>query len=339
MTHSNPLWSFVGRSDVFAEQSKSGAYYPVRRPLTDGDIEEHLAGLWSIGTYTITPVGDIIPDAGKFYVNYVVFDLDTYDEKYLHVLMQCVEWACDPDAEAYPYLMLEKSGGKGYHIWLFFDGRVEAYRARAWLDENFWPLYRSREYSVKGLEVFPKQDSVSEGGLGNLTKMPFGVHAVSGKKSELVGYHGWVSAVSNIRGMSRAVIPEYEQAQPKVREAITATTPTGILLANGPVSRLIQGEVAKGERNAAFHSFFTWTAWNIHLPSDLAWEWCERLNEALPEPEGDDDQIRKTMDSAYARPPADAASPRPTRGPAPHSAGYRELRRAERLVADARKGG
>ena len=320
------MGNFVGRSSVFAEQSKSGAYYPVRRSITDDDIQEHLAGLWSIGTYTITPAKN-----GKFYVNYVVFDLDT-GETNLDVLIECVEHLVDPLEREYPMLLLERSGGKGYHVWLFFDGPVEAYRVRAWLDHEFWPRW-NLQTNATPLEVFPKQDSLSEGGMGNLVKLPLGVHAVSGKRSETVDLgHHWISEVIDIRGLSEKLIPEYEQAKPEVREAITAATPTGILLADGPVSRLLQGEVVKGERNGAFHAFFTWTAWNVHLPKPLAWEWCEQLNEALAEPEGDEDSIRKTMDSAYARPPADAASPRPSRGSAPSTSGYSRTPRSERMA-------
>lgn len=321
------LWRFVGRRDVFAQQTEKGAYFPVRRPLTEEDLQEHLDGGWSLGAYTTFAID------GKFFVNQVVFDLDSGEEN-LDTLCDCVERLINPMGEhEYPMLLLERSGGKGYHVWLFLDEMVEAYRVRAWLAEGFWPNWNDATGSTD-LEVFPKQDTLREdGGFGNLVKLPFGVHAKTGNRSEIVLGRGWVSETSSAQGVSTKVIPLVSNRRPEVVKAITASTPTGILLNEGPVSRFLRGEVGKGERNHAFHAFFTWTAWNLHLPSDLAWDWCSRLNEELTDPETNTDEMAATMESAYARPPADAAKARPTRGRPTDSGEYRKGDLADRLAA------
>jgi len=304
------LWHFVGRGDVFARQSKEGAYFPERRAITQEDLDEHRAGFTSIGTYTLNPLE--VRGEMRYYANFIVFDLDTFDEDQLRILKKSVERMIDPFETEFPMLMLEKSGGKGFHIWLFLEEPVEAYRLKHWLDDEFWPYYVSKGGDPK-LEVFPKQTSVREGGYGNLTKLPLGVHAVTGNRSEIISGQGWVSEVSSIRGVSEALIPNDPDRMPAAQAVITAETPTGILLTDGPVARFLKGEVQQGERNLCFHAFFTWCAWNIHLPSDLAWQWWEQLNGELPDPEDDEASVTATMESAYLRPPADAADKRPPR--------------------------
>lgn len=133
---------FIHRSDVFAVQQPTGAYFPERRPLEDDDVLEHLAGFSSIGTYVIRPEDQT--------VKYVVFDLDTYDEEETSWLCKCVEEfvlsaAAGGDASALRALQLESSGGKGHHIWLHLSEPVPAARVRAWLQASFWPLWERYE--------------------------------------------------------------------------------------------------------------------------------------------------------------------------------------------------
>jgi hypothetical protein len=142
---------FIHRTDVFAKQHEGGAYTPVRRPITDEDIEEHLAGLWSIGTYTTEPTDQT--------VKCVVFDLDTHDPETTEVLMECVERFVVSAGGNTTSLLRETSGNKGTHVWLFFSEPVEAAKVRRWLARDFLPLWSEASGGV-GLEIFPKQDSV-----------------------------------------------------------------------------------------------------------------------------------------------------------------------------------
>lgn len=329
--YENPLWKCVGRSNPFAYQQPDGSYRPERRELTSEDLAEHEAGFSSIGTYTLVPKGD----GADAMCHFIVFDLDTTDEVMLRHLIASVEHAVDPlgDEGAYHCLLLEESGGKGYHIWLFLDEWLDAYRVRAWLEERFWPFYNKAESYKRynALEVFPKQDRLSQGGLGNLVKLPLGVHARSGNRSKFLMFQSWASGLDSVRGMDTSSIPEYDR--PEAPQVVNAKTPTGILLSEGLVANFIKGETGEGQRNHTFHAFFTWTAWNLHLPSDLAWEWAIRLNEELENPEDDEASMRRTLESAYERPPADAANPRRSRGRGPDSGGYRRTPYAERVQA------
>ncbi|MEK6885119.1 MAG: hypothetical protein AABY22_36145, partial [Nanoarchaeota archaeon] len=44
---------FVNRSSVFALQTKTGIYVPVKREITLKDIEQHLAGEKTVGIYQV----------------------------------------------------------------------------------------------------------------------------------------------------------------------------------------------------------------------------------------------------------------------------------------------
>lgn len=89
------------------------------------------------------------------------------------------------------------SGNKGMHVIGLLDRGTPASDAReaaamvlmsfddvfeATRGDNFW---RHKEaYNALEIEIFPKQDSVSEGGgLGNLVRLPLGVNLKSGKPS------------------------------------------------------------------------------------------------------------------------------------------------------------
>lgn len=142
---------FCHRRDVFAVQHEGGAYTPVRRPLTEEDVEEHLAGLWSIGTYVVDPEGQT--------VKCVCFDLDTHDERLTAILCEQVERLVRSIGGDPTSLLKEFSGNKGTHVWLFLSDPVPAARVRRWIQRDFLPEW-TRLTGGATLEIFPKQDSV-----------------------------------------------------------------------------------------------------------------------------------------------------------------------------------
>lgn len=180
---------FSGREDCFARQwadkieGRQG-YVPVRRPFTQQDLEEHLAGRKTYGIYLLKA------DAT---VRVAVLDMDlrknfreekpnredralirregAYAMKRIRDMSESA--GCAP--------LVEFSGGKGYHFWFIFDRPVPAARAKAWLSRIRDPLYR--DLSAFSLEVFPKQGELSGKGMGNLVKLPLGVHRGTGKRS------------------------------------------------------------------------------------------------------------------------------------------------------------
>lgn len=267
------LWPFVGRKDVFAVQFKDGHYEPVRFEITIDDLQEHLDGRASYGTYVITPT----LDPAESWVNWLVFDLDTYSPDAYEHLVTCLTAFCGIVGERSNHLLMENSGGKGFHAWLFLSEPLTARQVRSWVRSDFLPRWGK----VWELEVFPKQDQLAGGGFGNLVKLPFGVHAKSGRRSTVVNVPGWASDVQSIKPLDVSLIPEWSpEADAQLRGR-----PSGVFLPDLPCERqLLEKGCNEGGRNITMrwlaHRLLA-TGW---LSLDEVLTTCRRWNQSLFHP-------------------------------------------------------
>ena len=183
------LGIFAGREDCFARQwvdKKEGkqGYVPVRRPMEPGDVEDHLKGHKTYGIYLLrsdasvrTAVMDV--DVVRKFRDGKLSreDRDIIRREGAYIMKRIRDMSeaagCAP--------LVEFSGGKGFHFWFTMDRPIPAGDAKKWLSPIREALYR--DLSAFSLEVFPKQDSLSGKGMGNLVKLPLGVHRVTGKRS------------------------------------------------------------------------------------------------------------------------------------------------------------
>ena len=208
------------------------------------------------------------------YARIVVFDIDQTDRNPADAIMKA---ATIRGAEP----ILEESGSGRWHVWVLLDHPIRAAKARQW-------ARGVTRLAGTDVEIFPKQDRTD--GYGNLIRLP-GLHPTARRWSV---FHTPIRTTD----ATRLRIPP--------ADTISAVrTPKPARTGNGPVGRLLRAEIQPGERNTAFHGFGTWCAWTLGLPADLALEWANRLNRALPEPL-DADEIRATLNSAYThQPPED----------------------------------
>ena len=175
---------FLGCPYVFArhwQRDSRNGYAPVRRAVTDEELDSHLHGQVILGTYLLHPDGT---------TRALVLDIDgpTPDadgqRKAFNVAQRLVA-ALREDGLAPLWV---DSGGKGYHLWFCFREPAPAKPLRAWAGrwlDRFRPL-------PEGVlvEVFPKQDGVAAGGLGSLIRLPLGQHPSTGRKSVLLTPEG-----------------------------------------------------------------------------------------------------------------------------------------------------
>lgn len=302
---------FVHRSDVFAAQQGSGAYFPVREELTEDWVLEHLAGQASYGVYVIQPelhtpvLSDALVDGVrtverietlKNTVKYVMFDLDTHDPEALEHLIEGVERLVTTHpaggSGSFQSLLLEKSGNKGVHVWLFFDQPISAAKVRRWIERDFMPWWAGIGTPI---EVFPKQDEVQEGFFGNLVKLPLGRHAVTGNFSEFLMHSGWASGIDDVVPLPVHLVPDVEPT--------TTPSRTTRSVGDGPagpfpcVNHIQREGVGQGHRDRAmFHLALYW--FGHGLDQDQAEEVCVRANENF-DPPLPEREVRDKVASAY----------------------------------------
>lgn len=191
---------FQGRRDVFAQQYTDGSWSPVRRPITPSDYEDHLRGEITYGIYPITNINS---------TKLICFDIDTM--------------GADPRMELHKALnelrigenqrILEMSGRKGFHLWLPFQHWAPAgvaYRAGQAV------LQRA---GIEKMEVYPKQESLDrDKPLGNLIKLPLGIHRVSGQPSRLLGR--WTKVQPLASTQIKRLASEYQEAPRPVYQPV-----------------------------------------------------------------------------------------------------------------------
>ncbi len=140
---------FRGRTDAFGLMQKE-VPFSIRRPLSLFHYRLHLAGKIRLGIYPLLPDGRI---------HFLVFDCDGPES-----LLSARAVADRARHFALPLVWeISKSGDR--HLWLFFSEPVLAGDARR------VARMLLEEAGVK-TEVFPKQDTAPEDGLGNFIWLP-----------------------------------------------------------------------------------------------------------------------------------------------------------------------
>lgn len=179
---------FSGRENVYARQwvKKDGqcGYSPIYEPLTPRIVREHLRGNITVGVYQLR-----LDNA----VNFIAFDVDvskrmmekaSNDNDMIELLMKMVhETACKivdlckkNDIPVY----LEDSGFKGRHCWIFLEQALDAQIAKSFAEI----VAKNIEVPAGiNIEIFPKQVMQTEKMLGNLIKLPLGIHRRSGRRA------------------------------------------------------------------------------------------------------------------------------------------------------------
>ncbi len=172
---------FQGREGVYARQwvdpEGQTGYTPIRQPATLKVYRNHLLGNHTLGIYPLRMDNTVF---------FVALDLD---------LAATVVKNCAPGSRGWNEAMqaldvfaaeilefadslglklhLADSGQKGRHLWAFFAEPIPARLARRM---GKLLLSTVTPPPVLSCEIFPKQNSVEADGLGNLIKIPLGVH-------------------------------------------------------------------------------------------------------------------------------------------------------------------
>ena len=165
------LFQFVGRRNPFSVQTNKGAYIPVRREISIDDLNVHMSGKKTYGTYVIREDG---------LCTFAVIDIDA-DTEYLKDypdFINQMEELSKRIISMFPEFkrIREFSGRRGYHIWIITPQPENPAFIRELIKS------RLRKAGLMNIEVYPKQDTIdkTQKKLGNLVKIPLGKHMKGG---------------------------------------------------------------------------------------------------------------------------------------------------------------
>lgn len=182
---------FSGRENVHAVQTRMGknwGYLPVKESMDKTHLKEHFNGEKTLGTYLTR-----MDNTSKL----MVFDLDVkkawlenyadsaLERKRINALLkQSTQKLVDICSMLDIEPLIELSGNKGLHFWFFSQ---EPIACRYWRTLGKWLLAKLNAVPEElSWEIFPKQDRVATDGLGNLVKLPLGIHQKSGRRSYFI---------------------------------------------------------------------------------------------------------------------------------------------------------
>jgi hypothetical protein len=269
--------------------------------LTPKQMEEHVKGVKTLGVYQLGNDDtvkwlcldvDINKDA-KAVTEMSIDDLRQWVREHTRKLARVVQ------AHKLPFLV-EFSGSKGYHIWLFFHEPVPAKEAMAlgrFLNEQVEPPH------FLHVEVFPKQ--AGQRSFGNLVKMPMGIHQKTGRECVFVGAtfeplaDSW-SALANAKTIDKAALAEFlDEHDVTIPESIRLTgAPTKARNGLPCLTKMLSEGVGEGRRDAAAFKlgcFFR----NSGVPQEIAFAGMREWN-AKNHPPVDEGTLALKVQSAYS---------------------------------------
>jgi hypothetical protein len=182
----SPLWLseyklwFVNRREYYvqnayalpADYEKAGGYVRVQNSLlTEDHIARHLCGIHTIGLYTIEPETN---SCKWFCLDADYKDEETGEDTATRDLGAIAErMRLDGLSPAY------ENSRRGGHLWLLCDEPLPAKSGRIYLynllDELGYKI-RGRGGNKEGVEIFPKQEVLEDGQVGNGVRAPMGIH-------------------------------------------------------------------------------------------------------------------------------------------------------------------
>jgi len=159
-----------GKPKIFCSKCNNKAY----TELNEIVIENHLRGNTVIGIYPMLP-----DETCRFLA--MDFDKDNWEKDIAVVRDVCNDFMI-------PIAVERSRSGKGCHAWFFFEHPVSAVLARKFATAILTSAMSKRhEIKFKSYDrLFPSQDTMPKGGLGNLIALPLQKEARENANSEFI---------------------------------------------------------------------------------------------------------------------------------------------------------
>lgn len=182
---------FVGREDTYAVEVLMSdgrrRFENTLQPISEKEIQKHLRGDRTVATYIQRNNGT---------VKHIIFDVDIskkillklgnnetlfqeYMKKAGQIALQVQAVIRKMGMEAY----IENSGYRGYHVWLFLTGWIRTQYANMFQEAVIRQLSLENDINI---ECFPNRSKVKDGKMGQLIKMPWGIHSRTGRRTQFL---------------------------------------------------------------------------------------------------------------------------------------------------------
>ncbi|MBI4612634.1 MAG: hypothetical protein HY720_03400 [Planctomycetes bacterium] len=188
---------FAGREGVHARQwfdpARGSGYTPVHAPLSHQVAMNHLLGNSTVGIYLLRVDNTVALFALDLDVRRKALEEARRDAGRAAALRdEMHRWGIvlrDRLAALGLPALLENSGYKGRHLWVFLESPMAAGAVHLF-GRLLLPRLAPDLPGALSVEFFPKQAKPGKEGLGNLIKLPLGLHRVSGRPSSFLDERG-----------------------------------------------------------------------------------------------------------------------------------------------------
>ena len=187
---------FNGRKEFIAVQG-TNYYYPIKQELNENILSKHIEGIKTFGVYVLTKSNkctSIDIDIEKIELSQVNFADSSIKFEYLKDQLIKFQNILEKEFFKPENILYEDSGGRGYHIWMFFEQPIEGYDA-LFLNE----ILKSKLKDLS-FEFFPKQPTLNDNRkYGNLIKLPLGEHKKYNNRSRFFTLNdGQIKIISDL---------------------------------------------------------------------------------------------------------------------------------------------
>ena len=165
-------------------------YTPTHEAFTAEVARRHLLDRYTVGIYPVRHDNT---------VNFLCFDIDiasgslrsNQTKERITLLRHCQRVASSIQellgSVGIPAI-IEDSGYKGRHVWIFFAEPIKARAARILARHTLGRIGKLPTHI--NVELFPAQERVARDRLGNLVKLPLGIHKKSGQRALFLNAEG-----------------------------------------------------------------------------------------------------------------------------------------------------
>ena len=169
-------------------------YSPVKQPLTPSLLRAHLEGSITLGVYPVRLDGTVTFLALDLDISRASIDAARGDLERTRTLRRAVHRRAllmgqRLEEEFGIKALIEDSGYKGRHLWIFLREPIEATLAHRVCVALAGALAPPAEEGLH-IEAFPKQGRIRDDGYGNLIKLPLGIHLRSSRRTQLLDAQG-----------------------------------------------------------------------------------------------------------------------------------------------------